>query len=141
MAMDTGTQGSTDLKRTGRLTLQPILFCRLVYTIITLTLLAASSFAKSHLDPHLKISPSIHFRAPSETLKVWVFFTDKGFSTASDQRRAIDQYQTQMSNRAQDRRELRAHLSRPDFTDLPIESRYIEAVLQGEENSAARADG
>ena len=128
--MDTGTQGSTDLKRTSRLTLQPILFCRLVYTIIALTLFAASPLAKSNLEQHPKISPSIRFHTPSETLKVWVLFADKGFSTAFDQRRAIDQYQSQMSNGAMYRRVFRAHLSRPDVTDLPIDSRYIEAVLR-----------
>ena len=109
---------------------QRILLRRLVYTIITLTLLAASPPAKSNLEQHLKISPSVRSRAPSETVKVWVLFADKGFSTVSDQHRAIDQYQTQVSNRARARRQVRANLSLPDLTDLPIESRYIDAVLQ-----------
>ena len=128
--MDIRTQKSRNLRQTSRLTLQRILLRRLVYAIIVIILFTAASPAKSNPDQHLKISPSIRFHTPSETLKVWVLFADKGFSTASDQRRAIDQYQSQMSNRAKYRRELRAHLRRPDFTDLPIESRYIEAVLQ-----------
>ena len=128
--MDIRTQKSRNLRQTSRLTLQRILLRRLVYAIIVLILFTAASPAKSNPNQHLKISPSIRFHTPSETLKVWVLFADKGFSTASDQRRAIDQYQSQMSNRAKYRRELRAHLRRPDFTDLPIESRYIEAVLQ-----------
>ena len=128
--MDIRTQKSRNLRQTSRLTLQRILLRRLVYAIIVLILFTAASPAKSNPNQHLKISPSIRFHIPSETLKVWVLFADKGFSTASDQRRAIDQYQSQMSNRAKYRRELRAHLRRPDFTDLPIESRYIEAVLQ-----------
>ena len=128
--MDIRTQRSRNLRRTSRSTLQRILSHRLVYSIIALILFAAAPLAKLPPDQHLKISPSIRFRTPSETLKVWVLFANKGFSTASDQRRAIDQYQSQMSNRAKYRRELRAHLRRPDFTDLPIESRYIEAVLQ-----------
>ena len=128
--MDTRTRKSRNLRRAKRLTFQTILLHRLVYTIIILTLFADSSFARSDLDPHLKISPAIRFRASSETLKVWVLFADKGFSTAPDQQRAIDQYQTQMSDRAKYRRELRANLSTPDFTDLPIESYYIDVVLQ-----------
>ena len=128
--MDIRTQKSRNLRQTSRLTLQRILLRRLVYAIIAIILFTAASPAKSNPNQHLKISPSIRFHTPSETLKVWVLFADKGFSTASDQRRAIDQYQSQMSNRAKYRRELRAHLRRPDFTDLPIESRYIEAVLQ-----------
>ena len=128
--MDIRTQKSRNLRQTSRLTLQRILLRRLVYAIIVIILFTAASPAKLNPDQHLKISPSIRFHTPSETLKVWVLFADKGFSTASDQRRAIDQYQSQMSNRAKYRRELRAHLRRPDFTDLPIESRYIEAVLQ-----------
>ena len=107
-----------------------ILLRRLAYVIITLTLSTVSPAAKSNPDPHFKISPSIRFHSPSETLKVWVLFADKGFSTAADQRRATEQYQTQMSNRAKRRREFRTHLNRTDFTDLPVAARYIEAVLQ-----------
>lgn len=128
--MNTGTQGFRNLKRTSWLTLQRILLRQLVYSIIALTSLTASPLVQSNVDQHPKISPSIRFHNPSETLKVWVLFADKGFSTASDQRRAIDQYQTQMSNRAKRRREFRTHISRPDFTDLPVSPRYIETVLQ-----------
>ena len=128
--MDIGIQGSRNLRRTNRLTLQRILPYRLVYSIIALILFAAAPPVWSNGDQHLKISSAIRFPNPSETLKVWVFFTDKGFATASDQRSAINQYQTQMSSRAQHRRKLRTHLSHPDFTDVPIESHYIEAVLQ-----------
>ncbi len=81
-------------------------------------------------NPYLKISPSIRFHTPSETLKVWVLFADKGISTRADLQRGLDQYQDQMSSQAKRRRELRTHLSRPDFTDLPIEPRYIEMVLR-----------
>ena len=128
--MNVRTQQSRNLRQTSRLALQRILPCRLVYAIIGLILFAAFPLAKSNPDQHLKISPSIRFHTRGETLKVWVLFADKGFSTTSDQRRAIDQYQTQMSNRAKHRRESRAPLRRPDFTDLSIESRYIEAVLR-----------
>ena len=123
-------QRARNPKRTERLTLQSILFRRLVYTIIAFTLFTASPIARSNVEQHPKISPAIRFHVPSARLKVWVLFADKGFSTAADQHSAIDQYQTQMSNRAKYRRELRGHLRRPDVTDLPIESRYIEAVLR-----------
>ena len=128
--MDTDTQGLRNLRRTSGLALKPILLRRSVFTIIALALFAASPLVRSNLEQHAKISQSIGFQSSNETLKVWVLFADKGFSTTSDQRRAIDQYQTQMSNRAKHRRELRGHLRHPDFTDLPIESRYIEAVLR-----------
>ena len=128
--MNVRTQQSRNLRQTSRLTLQRILLHRLVYAIIALILFAVFPLAKSNPDQHLKISPAIRFHAPSETQKVWVLFADKGFSTTSDQRRAIGQYQTQMSNRAKHRRKSRAPLRRPDFTDLSVESRYIEAVLR-----------
>ncbi len=128
--MNTSTQKSRNLRQTSRLTPQRILPCRLVYAIIVFILFTAASPAKSNPDQHLKISPSIRIHTATDTLKVWVLFADKGFSTASDQRRAIGQFQTQMSNRAKHRRESRAHLRRPDFADLSIESRYIEAVLR-----------
>ena len=124
------TQGSTYLKRNGRLALQLSLLRRLVFTIIVLALSATAPAVRSNLEPHSKISQSIGFQSSNETLKVWVLFTDKGFSTAAHQRRAIDRYQTQMSSKAKRRRESRAHRSRPDVTDLPIESRYIEVVFQ-----------
>lgn len=128
--MNIGTQGFRNLKRTSWLTLQRILLRQLVYSIISLTSLTASPFVQSNVDQHPKISPSIRFHNPSKTLKVWVLFADKGFSTVPDQRKGIDQYQTQMSNRAKRRREFRTHISRPDFTDLPVSPRYIETVLQ-----------
>ena len=109
---------------------QRILLCRSVYATIIFIAFAAAPPAISIPNQNLKISPSVRFQNPHETLKVWILFTDKGFSTASDQRRAIDQYQSQMSNKAKHRRELRAHLSRPDFTDLPVAAPYIEAVLR-----------
>ncbi len=102
----------------------------LVYSIIALTLFAAPLPAISNPDQHLKISPFIRFYTPSETLQVWVLFADKGISTMSDQQRALEQYPVQMSGRAKRRREFRTHISRPDFTDLPLESRYIESVLR-----------
>ena len=119
-----------NLRQTNRLTLQQILLRRLVCIITAFILFIASFPAKSTPNQHLKISPSIRFHTSSEMLKVWVLFTDKGFSTSADQRRATDQYQAQMSNRARVRRQLRADLRLPDFTDLPLESRYIDTVLQ-----------
>ncbi len=107
-----------------------IQLCRLVSAIIIFISFSAASPALLPPNQYLKISSSIRFHTSSETLKVWVLFTDKGFSTSVDRRRAIDQYQAQMPNRARVRRELRADLSLPDFTDLPIDSRYVDAVLQ-----------
>ena len=128
--MNMGTQVYRNLRQFGHAMFQRIPFQLLFYFLIALTLFTASSLAISYPDQHAKISPAIRFRPPHETLRVWVLFADKGFSPASNLHRAIEQYQTQMSNRAKSRRELRAHLSHPDVTDLPIESRYIEAVLR-----------
>lgn len=102
----------------------------LVYFFVVLIALAAAPPTESNPNHHLKISPAIRFQAPSETLKVWILFADKGFARQSDQQRAIEQYQSQMSSQVKRRRQLRAHRRLPDFTDLPIDSRYIEAVLR-----------
>ena len=107
-----------------------ILFCLFAYSIISFILSVGSSPAITDSDQYFKISPSIRFHTSSETLKVWVLFADKGISTSADLQRMLAQYQTQMSSQTKRRREMRTHLSRPDFTDLPIESRYIEAVLR-----------
>ena len=114
--MDIETQESRNLRRISRLMLR-----RLVYSIIALILFAASPPAISNPNQHLKISPFIRAHSPGEAQKVWVLFADKGFSAVSDQRRSLEQYHAQMPNRTK---------RRPDFTDLPIESRYIKAVLQ-----------
>ena len=77
-----------------------------------------------------KISPLIDLESTNEKRKVWVLFTDKGAVTASNLQEALDWYQARMPARVKRRRKYRAHQSRPDFTDLPLESRYVEAVLR-----------
>ena len=128
--MDIRSQGSRNLRQTSRSTLQRILLFPFGYSIITFILVAAASSAISSPNQYPKISPSIRFHAPNETLKVWVLFVDKGILGTSNQLRALEQYQFQMSDRAKRRREFRTHYNRPDFTDLPVESHYIEAVLR-----------
>ena len=128
--MDIRSQGSRNLRQTSRSTLQRILLFPFGYSMVTFILVAAASSAISSPNQYPKISPSIRFHAPNETLKVWVLFTDKGSLGTSDQRRALGQYQFQMSDRAKRRRKFRTHHNRPDFTDLPVESHYIEAVLR-----------
>ena len=128
--MDIRSQGSRNLRQTSGSTLQRILLFPFGYSIITFILVAAASSAISSPNQYHKISPSIRFHAPNETLKVWVLFVDKGILGTSNRLRALEQYQFQMSDRAKRRREFRTHHNRPDFTDLPVESHYIEAVLR-----------
>ncbi len=128
--MDIQLQNSRTPRQPRMPTVQRTQFHRLVYSIVILILFVEVSPANSPPNGHLKISPAIRSYAPNETLKVWVFFVDKGFATQSDLRRAIEQYQSQMPNQVRRRRVLRAHRGLPDSTDLPIESRYIAAVLQ-----------
>ena len=128
--MDIETQESRNLRRTSRLTSPRRQPEGLVYFFVALIALAAAPPTQSNPNQHLKIAPSIRFQAPSETLNVWILFADKGFARQSDQQRAIEQYQSQVSHQIKRRRQLRAHHRLPDFTDLPIDSRYIEAVLQ-----------
>ncbi len=102
----------------------------MVVSLIALTLCAGISPDISNANPYLKISPAIRPHTPTEVLKVWVLFVDRGFSNISDRHKALEQYQLQMSNWAKRRREHRTPHNRPDLTDLPVQSRYIEAVLQ-----------
>ena len=104
--------------------------CQLLYFIIVGILCVGPFPTISNANPYLKISSSIRFHAPDETLNVWILFIDKGLSTTPNQHGAMERYQAQMSDRTKRRRELRTHIRRPDFTDLPIEFRYIEAVLR-----------
>ncbi len=128
--MEIETQESRNLRQTSRLTTKRLQPEGLVYFLVALIALAVASPTKSNPNQHLKIAPSIRFQAPSETLKVWILFVDKGFARLSDQQSAIVKYQSQIPSQVKRRRQLRAHHSLPDFTDLPIDSRYIEAVLR-----------
>ena len=126
--MEIGTQGHKNIWQISQSRLQRILRRPLVYLITALILSAAPAPTLSNPPP--KISPSIHLSASGETLAVWVFFADKGISPASVHQRVLERYQAEMSGRAKVRRRYRAHLHRSDFTDLPVESRYIDGVLR-----------
>ncbi len=109
----------------------PCLLASLIIALIIFARSAAVAGPSISITPRIpKISPSINLGASGETLRIWVLFTDKGALTTSNLQEALDRYQVQMSDRVKKRRRYRAHLSRPDLTDLPLESRYIDAVLR-----------
>lgn len=76
-----------------------------------------------------KISSRLLGADPHETLKVWVLFEDKGISTDYQARTALEACETQMSKRTKRRRLHRGRDPFPDFTDIRVPSRYIDAVL------------
>ena len=81
------------------------------------------------------ISPKVTFQSISETstnriLKVWIHFTDKGYSTKEELKSAIDLYQKRMLRRVKYRRLIRTGRWKADFTDLSVNSSYIDQVLQ-----------
>jgi len=81
------------------------------------------------------ISPKITFQSISETStnrsrKVWIHFTDKGYSTKEELKNAIELYQKRMPARVKYRRLIRTGRWKADFTDLSVHSNYIDQVLQ-----------
>jgi hypothetical protein len=82
-----------------------------------------------------KIHPMLN-RVAAESddpLKVWVFFADKGVTTASDLNAAVVEVQASYNPRAVERRRLRglsARAGRPLFDehDLPVVQAYVDAV-------------
>jgi serine protease AprX len=80
--------------------------------------------------------PKIDFRTrnllnklPSDSaIAVWVFFTDKGIKTDGQYRKAIQECRYQLSERSIKRRKLRGEKPIFDFTDIPVNKRYIDEL-------------
>lgn len=66
----------------------------------------------------------------SETVKVWVFFTDKGFASESGLAKSLATVREKMSLRVLDRRRRRG--STKDLVgryDLPVHSSYVDSIM------------
>lgn len=64
------------------------------------------------------------------TLKIWVFFTDKGIFTQEDYFRAVKDSKLKANPRALRRIELRSKRGDFDFTDIPIADEYVKEIEQ-----------
>lgn len=66
---------------------------------------------------------------PQETVKVWVFFTDKGFQDLESYGSALGQAEKALTSRAAWRRSKTMKQNLVDFHDLPVNQPYIDRVL------------
>lgn len=66
---------------------------------------------------------------PQEEVKVWVFFTDKGFRSLQDYQKAVAQAEKNMTARAARRRSKTMKPDLIDFRDLPVDQTYIDRIL------------
>jgi serine protease AprX len=66
---------------------------------------------------------------PQEEVKVWVFFTDKGFVDAKSFQSAIAKSSSALTLRAAKRRAKTRKESLVDFHDLPVNQAYIDRVV------------
>ncbi|MEW6686160.1 MAG: S8 family serine peptidase [Candidatus Edwardsbacteria bacterium] len=66
---------------------------------------------------------------PQDTVKLWVFFTDKGIFTKTNYERELQNVRNQLTKRSLNRRlKLRSWENVVDFTDLPVFSPYLETL-------------
>ena len=66
---------------------------------------------------------------PQEKVKVWVFFTDKGFADMESFRSAVTKANSTLTPRAARRRAKTRKQSLVDFCDLPVNQAYIDRVV------------
>jgi len=111
--------------------------CAYVILVVGLCLPASAFAAKDHLvsDALVKERPATVLSAEAQsyltskatpTVKVWVYFTDKGvFSTSDFAARAADVY---VSEKAMARR-AKMGLDRVVFADLPVVRDYVDKVM------------
>jgi len=65
-----------------------------------------------------------------ETIKTWVFFTDKGFSALSEYDSKLQQAENSLTDRAKYRRlKARGQFNLVDFHDISVNQQYIDDVL------------
>ena len=69
---------------------------------------------------------------PQEKVKVWVFFTDKGFVDVESYRSAVTQAENTLTSRAARRRAKVMKQSLVDFRDLPVNQAYIDHITDFE---------
>jgi serine protease AprX len=66
---------------------------------------------------------------PQETVKIWVFFTDKGVRDAESYVSALGKAQQNLTARSAWRRSKTMKAALVDFHDLPVRQTYIDAVI------------
>ncbi len=112
-------------------TIQDTLTQLLAFSLLTIIspLLSVHAQTLPHSDAN-KISRSLKTLHSNEQLKVWVMFKDKGFSSERELEDALDGYAAGMSSRARKRRAQRTNLPHPNESDMPIQTSYVNAVLE-----------
>jgi len=66
---------------------------------------------------------------PQEKVKVWVFFTDKGFHDLEGYHSAVTQTEKNLTSRAAWRRSKTMKQGLIDFHDLPVNQAYVDRIL------------
>ncbi|MGB8657286.1 MAG: hypothetical protein WCE90_05820 [Candidatus Zixiibacteriota bacterium] len=77
--------------------------------------------------------------SPQDKVKVWVFFTDKGFSDLLNYQSAISQSERALTSRAAHRRAKTMPPDLVDFRDLPVYQAYIDRILGFEAKERQRS--
>ncbi|MGB7062028.1 MAG: S8 family serine peptidase [Candidatus Zixiibacteriota bacterium] len=88
--------------------------------------------AKDDLVVSERFSQHLTKLEPQEKVKVWVFFTDKGFVDVESYRSAVTQAENTLTSRAARRRAKVMKQSLVDFRDLPVNQAYIDRIMDFE---------
>ncbi len=77
-----------------------------------------------------KFAQQLEKLAPQDKVKVWVYFTDKGFLDQKSYQSAINQTQSSLTSRARWRRSKTMKLDLVDYRDLPVNPAYIYQIMK-----------
>jgi serine protease AprX len=77
-----------------------------------------------------RFASELSIRDPQSQIKVWIFFTDKGFTDQMDYQSALNQTAKNLTSRATWRRAKTMKPNLVDFRDIPVNQFYIDQIMK-----------
>jgi serine protease AprX len=77
-----------------------------------------------------RFASELSIRDPQSQIKVWIFFTDKGFTDQMDYQSALNQTAKNLTSRATWRRAKTMKPNLVDFRDIPVNQSYIDQIMK-----------
>ena len=88
------------------------------------------TFAKEDPVISVRFADRLSTLEPQSKVKVWVFFTDKGFKDQAGYQSALDQTAQTLTSRAAWRRSKTMRTNLVDFRDIPVNQSYIDQIMK-----------
>jgi serine protease AprX len=77
-----------------------------------------------------RFASELSIRDPQSQIKVWIFFTDKGFTDQMDYQSALNQTAKNLTSRTTWRRAKTMKPNLVDFRDIPVNQSYIDQIMK-----------